>query len=73
MAAIFLHDDMAQLTGHAVAPQHHLSVAHDAAADARAQSNHDEVLHAFRHAILHLAHGGGVGIVGQAHGDAQTL
>ena len=48
-----------------------LPVNHDAGAYARAEGNHDEVLHTARRAVGHLSHGGCVGIVGDTAGDAE--
>ena len=64
---------MAQLSSEAVAAIDHVSIDDNTRSDTRAERDHDEVLHAACYAILHLADGGSVGVVGEAHGDAKLF
>ena len=60
---------MTQLTCKSVVTVEQLTVDHDTRAYAGAEGDDDEVLHATGHAIDHLADSGGIGIVGESHGD----
>ena len=64
---------MAKFAGKTVAAIHQLSVDHNARAYTGAQGEHDEILHATRHTIGHLANGCGIGIVGDGHWHTEPL
>ena len=61
---------MAEFTGVSAAAFEQPSVGHHTGADTRAESQHDEISHASGGAELHLAQGGGVGIVGGIHAES---
>ena len=64
---------MTQLACKTVVPIDHLAVNHDAAAHARTERNHNEVLHSFGGAVGHLAHCGCVRIVGNGAWQTELL
>ena len=64
-APAFLDHHVAQFAGETVVAVHHVAADDDTAAHARAEGDDDKVFHAFGRAEEHLAHCGGIGIVGQ--------
>ena len=64
---------MAELASKTVAAVNELSVHYDARANACAESDDDEVLHAASYAVSHLADGCSVSVVGERYGDAELV
>ena len=64
---------VAELAGEAVMSVDDLSVDDDTRTDTGAEGDHDEILHTAGGAVGHLAHSGGVGVVGEADREAAEL
>ena len=64
---------MTEFACETVATIDQLAIHDNTRTDTRAERNHNEILHATRHAIDHFADGGSVGVVGQGDGDAEAL
>ena len=67
-ATVALDDDVSELTREAVVSVNQLSVRDESRTYARAERNHDEILHPLRVAVDHLADSGGIGVVGNVYG-----
>ena len=64
---------MTELASETVAAVNELSVHYDARANACAESDDDEVLHAAGYAVSHLADGCSVSVVGERYGDTEFV
>ncbi len=74
LAAVVAHGaGVTQLAGETVVAVHHFTVDHDTGTYAGTQGDHDEVLHTAGCAVGHFTHGGGVGVVGEGHGNSVHL
>ena len=70
--AVGNHRDVPDFTGHAHEPAQHPAARNDAAADAGAEGQQDEVFHVAPGADPFLAQRGGVGVVLQNYGRAEA-
>ena len=70
--AFGVHHGVAQFAGGTVGAVDHLAVHHQAAAQAGAQGDDDEVAQALGGPEQHLPHRGGVGVVGHRHGELEV-
>ena len=61
---------VAELARESVVAIDHVASDDDTAADAGAESNHDEILHTLGYSVGHLTHCSRIGIVGKRHGQS---